>query len=542
MDLSRFTLSGPEFLIVDAAFLPSKEDGLVVKAPSGSYVIQAKVIAYGCDRRISRLRAVLDGFQVQLGDKIGETWTDTATTAICDLRVFSEAWGDDDDASYAKIEEALDNAEAFGVAVLSEAAGAVAPFVSSGFGDGTFPVFQVVKEGKRVGFEVEFIAENTPYAFDEPSGQPTIRVSNDPESDKSGDMMGQLLKQLGQALKPSGEGSKPLSREEQKSKMAEVFQHFEKELLGDAAAAAAEFREHLRQVRSKATPPTAKFRQITEDAFPKTPDVQDRVTQLHALGFRPIGVFLMEGASGGKLAAFLHPDLRVYCTLNSSANDLICEFNVDYPDGTTFSAIDSTKYSWLAQPPWRTVVRKDLQSLKDLLDLFLRNLPQQERPPASAASFEAGLTPGTNRDLLWRKDRGGLTQEEFRAAAQKRNPTKPVTPEWLLEKRLESADKALFSWLCLQGNLPFRPENAMDSLIIIHDELTPSLLANAFWCGTNDFKVREEAFWTGTPREAFERVNTERGSKLLKIMSKRTGLAADYYMPANSPVLKNSNL
>ena len=71
----------------------------------------------------------------------------------------------------------------------------------------------------------------------------------------------------------------------------------------------------------------------------------------------------------------------------------------------------------------------------------------------------------------------------------------------------------------------------MESLIIIHDELTPDLLAVPYWCGTGDYKARESDFADGTAREAFARTNTQRGGRLRKVAEKRTGLAADYYLP-----------
>jgi len=137
LEFCEVNLVGPRFLVVDASFVPSAEDGVLIEAPPGQYEIRAKCIDYGGDVRISRLRVILKGKQPKIGPELGKTWTDTATTGWCDYEVFSKAWGDDDDASYAKISGTIEESDDYGIAVLDPGTGAVMPFVSSGFGDGT---------------------------------------------------------------------------------------------------------------------------------------------------------------------------------------------------------------------------------------------------------------------------------------------------------------------------------------------------------------------------------------------------------------------
>ncbi|MDQ6631682.1 MAG: SEL1-like repeat protein [Verrucomicrobiota bacterium] len=167
LDFHDFDLKGTSILIVDAQFVPSKEDGLLVSLDSGKYLIQAKANSYGGDRRISRLRIFRKNTIPQLCSEIGKTWTDTANTGICDFEIFSKAWGNDDDASYEIIQEDLETDNSFGTATLDAARGAVMPFVHSGFGDGSFSVFELVENGVRVGFEIEFIAAGEKYPFGE---------------------------------------------------------------------------------------------------------------------------------------------------------------------------------------------------------------------------------------------------------------------------------------------------------------------------------------------------------------------------------------
>lgn len=165
LEFTTFTLAGPKCLIVDASFAPSAEDGVLVDLPPGKYQMQIKGVDYGGDKRIARLRFVMPGLVPSLGAVLGETWTDTAMTGICDHEVFDQAWGDDNDASYEKVAAQWEDEPDLGVAVLDKKAGAVMPFLTSGFGDGSFPVCELVAEGRRVGFEIEFIADGKPYPF-----------------------------------------------------------------------------------------------------------------------------------------------------------------------------------------------------------------------------------------------------------------------------------------------------------------------------------------------------------------------------------------
>ena len=176
LDFCQLVLKGNRVLCVDAQFAPSAEDGLLVELSPGKYLVQAKCVNYGGDKRVSRLRLLPKKIVATLGAQLGETWTDTAKTSVCDHKVFSEAWGDDDDTSYEKTSPAFETDKPFGKATLDKASDAVLPFVDSGFGDGTFPVFELLADGKRVGFEIEFIAEGKPYPFGETPLERVARV------------------------------------------------------------------------------------------------------------------------------------------------------------------------------------------------------------------------------------------------------------------------------------------------------------------------------------------------------------------------------
>ena len=191
LEFCDLELKGSRVLVIDAQFVPSEQDGLLVELFPAKYAVQAKVTNFGGDLRISRLRASLHGTKPQLGRQIGETWTDTASTGICDFEIFSKSWGTDNDTSYKIIEPFLMDNSVFGVAELDVANGAVMPFVSSGFGDGSFAVFELTENGQRIGFEIEFIPSDEKYSFGATPFQRQIRIREMEQSAKQGDAVAQ---------------------------------------------------------------------------------------------------------------------------------------------------------------------------------------------------------------------------------------------------------------------------------------------------------------------------------------------------------------
>jgi len=158
-------LRSGRLLVIDPSFAPYEQDGLLVDLPVTRYTVSAKVLDYGTEKRVSRLQVVTRLAEATLGPEIGKTWSDTARTGVCDYQLYKEAWGDDE-RGWQIVGPTLEELSS-GVAVLDEAAGAILPFLESGFGDGEFPVFELLDghSNSRVGIEVQFIAQGEPYPF-----------------------------------------------------------------------------------------------------------------------------------------------------------------------------------------------------------------------------------------------------------------------------------------------------------------------------------------------------------------------------------------
>jgi hypothetical protein len=129
--------------------------------------VQRKLVTYGQDTRVAALRVVLLDATGDREGQIGSTWTDTAATGVSDYgaaTVALNALGRDE--FYDRILAAVHQVTGEPVGVVTWVRDqAEMPFAMSGFGDGTYPVFELMADETRVGVEVEFIAQGIPYPF-----------------------------------------------------------------------------------------------------------------------------------------------------------------------------------------------------------------------------------------------------------------------------------------------------------------------------------------------------------------------------------------
>lgn len=138
--------------------------GIIVDLDAGVYDVSARKIDFTGDIRVASLRVLAQGSQGERGQKIGESWADTGTQGVCDYDAYRKAIeGMDGEAYFSQHEDEL-CADDYGTVTL--APNAVLILCSSGFGDGFFPVFNLLDpSGKQVGVEVQMIAEDQPFPY-----------------------------------------------------------------------------------------------------------------------------------------------------------------------------------------------------------------------------------------------------------------------------------------------------------------------------------------------------------------------------------------
>ncbi len=526
LGFTQLDLSDGKLLICDLEFLLIEED-LLVKLPPGRYEVQAKVMEYPGDRRVSRLRLLPAGAVVNLGEQLGETWTDTAVTSVWDSTAMARAWerlGMNDDALHARLEQVRDEQGRCGVLDLDAAQGAVAPFVDSGFGDGTFPVFALTADGRRVGVEIEFIAANEPYPFGErEAGEEST------EGESAGDEMFAAFGEMLAQLSAKRTGDKEKDREAMKESFAELLGSFENQ----AKAAMEEFRQHVIGLRKRPVPLRIEVLPAEDTAWTRQPAAQERIQALERAGFVPAGCFQVRQIPTYQFYGFVHPAENVQAAVEQSGGQINLVLASRLADGREFNVHGCPAKPGLPRPPWDRLEHFPELSPDALIAAFYQYRPPVPTLPVRPEDYPGLMEEGFQRVQAWRAERGGWTLAEIKL--QKGLPESAETTEELMMARHDSAEVWLFNWLRLQAGLPFAPEEVLERLVIIHDDLTPDLLVNEWWLATTDLRANEELFTEGSPREAFARVNAERGAKLRRVLQKTTGFPADFYLPADDP-------
>jgi hypothetical protein len=142
-------LESGDLLIVDAKFAPAAEDGMLVELQPGLYQVERKLVDYDGDLRNAALRVIRPNQPGERGAQLGTTWTDTGDTGMCDYQAACDAADADVEGFYERIEQAIwqSRAHSGGEVALGDGPQQRMIFASSGLGDGTFPVWELVAGG-----------------------------------------------------------------------------------------------------------------------------------------------------------------------------------------------------------------------------------------------------------------------------------------------------------------------------------------------------------------------------------------------------------
>ena len=155
--------------IVDPTWTSPVDGGVVVELQAGNYLIEGKVAKYGRDKRVSRIRMVLPGVVSKLGATLDEAGVDSGTIAMFDAEEIGTLCEADEDRGADRVLSAWSEADTeqgdCGVAILDAETGLKMPYASAGFGDGGYPIYELLSDSGRIGVEIEFIRPGTPYPF-----------------------------------------------------------------------------------------------------------------------------------------------------------------------------------------------------------------------------------------------------------------------------------------------------------------------------------------------------------------------------------------
>lgn len=130
-----------------------------VPVPDGIYGIEARLIDFGGNLRLSRLRARADGANVSLGEKRGKVAVDFGHVKIADFQALRSGLSVQEVHELDELTLTFMNVFCDICQLNFESKSVCFVVCESGFGDGTYPVFALRSGDQIVGLEIEFIRD-----------------------------------------------------------------------------------------------------------------------------------------------------------------------------------------------------------------------------------------------------------------------------------------------------------------------------------------------------------------------------------------------
>ncbi len=193
-------------------------------------------------------------------------------------------------------------------------------------------------------------------------------------------------------------------------------------------------------------------------------------------GFELIGDFEVEEAPL-LLRAFANPKECVYAVVYEHYTlgywfDLTCFYN----DGRVFTC-STAKTTGLARPPFVMIENHPGAKPQELLEHCLATRPPGERQPASRHQFKTQFESNYAREMDWRDERGGPSEDEIRSIAastdeeEVRELVVLARGAWQAQVR-EQLNEELRSAYFEHANLSARRwEEIRERLVFAHDRL-----------------------------------------------------------------------
>ena len=138
-----------------------------IPASPGTFFVECRGVRFGSDARVAAMRAFPEGTTVERGQKIGDIPVDLGGVSVVDISAIENSINENEEDYEEWMEEILFNSESESLVSVDEwlATSTKIPSVEGGFGDGSYDVYELLFEGKRVGLEIVFIEENDKYPF-----------------------------------------------------------------------------------------------------------------------------------------------------------------------------------------------------------------------------------------------------------------------------------------------------------------------------------------------------------------------------------------
>jgi len=146
---------------------PMSWDHVDVELEPGEYAARIRTLQYGeeSEPRVSRIQFLRKRRRGTIGEMIGEVGVDAATVGILDVNALDPELARQQTDYEETLNESWQSDKTSGVVKWGPGDDDEMVHVRSGFGDGTYPIRELLDAGARVGFEIQFIDPSDPQPF-----------------------------------------------------------------------------------------------------------------------------------------------------------------------------------------------------------------------------------------------------------------------------------------------------------------------------------------------------------------------------------------
>jgi hypothetical protein len=153
----QIEVKGTRLQMLDVYMAGNDDEGVILRVVPGRFLIAVRVMTYSDDRRVSRLRVRPPNATCIIGAKAGAVGVDLGAVAVCDVDLVA-VWASANEDQWQDWGQQLWFNRTAPVGIFDcPAAATELLVVDSGFGDGTYPVYHLMSDGRPVGLEIEFI-------------------------------------------------------------------------------------------------------------------------------------------------------------------------------------------------------------------------------------------------------------------------------------------------------------------------------------------------------------------------------------------------
>ncbi len=213
-------------------------------------------------------------------------------------------------------------------------------------------------------------------------------------------------------------------------------------------------------------------------------DVKTQLQQFESSGFTLLGDYAVEGLPL-KVRGFQHQDHNVYGVIyDHVAAGVWSDVVRRYEDESSWT-VSSAKEHGMDAAPWHTPCFLPGQPVNELLNRLVESSPATGIQTTGADKFVSRFEAAYKREMNWRIERGGATEQEIRRVCEKNGQDCTAEQVEQIQGLWKSAIGEFLSEQLLRvwrkdSGMPAREfDRIADRLVVIHKRLTPAQVLEA---------------------------------------------------------------